>query len=212
MTVVHLEILVEEPSMEAALRALLPRFLQETTFGIYPYQGKDELLARLPERLRGYAAWLPQNWRIVVLVDRDDDDCEALKQQMESIAAEAGLRTRTAVGAMTCQLVNRIAVEELEAWYFGDWEAVRAAYPRVPTAITKRSRYRDPDGIVGGTWETFERVMQESGYFLGGLRKVEAARHVGPHLLASRSTSHSFKVFAKAISDFLNTDNRSAGS
>jgi hypothetical protein len=25
-------------------------------------------------------------------------------------------------------VVNRLAIEELEAWYFGDWEAVRAAY------------------------------------------------------------------------------------
>lgn len=209
MAVVHLEILVEEPSMEAVLRAFLPGFLQEMTFGIYPYQGKDELLARLPERLRGYAAWLPQDWRIIVVVDRDNDDCEALKQQMESIATEAGLCTRTVGGAVACQLVNRIAVEELEAWYFGDWEAVRAAYPNVAPTVPRRSRYRDPDGIVGGTWEAFERVMQESGYFLGGLRKVEAARHVGPHLLASRSTSHSFKVFVDAIAGFVSAEDGS---
>lgn len=206
MPVVHLEILVEEPSMEAALRALLPTFLQKTTFGIYPYEGKDDLLARLPERLRGYAAWLPQDWRIIVLVDRDDNDCEDLKRHMEFIAAEAGLRTRTAVGVMTCHLINRIAIEELEAWYFGDWEAVRAAYPAVPASVPRRSRYRDPDGIVGGTWEAFERVMQESGYFLGGLRKIEAARLIGPHLLASRSTSHSFKVFVRAITDLFDAD------
>lgn len=37
------------------------------------------LLARLPERLRGYASWLPDTWRIVVIVDRDDADCTTLK-------------------------------------------------------------------------------------------------------------------------------------
>lgn len=36
MTVAHIEFLVEEPSMEAFLRGLLPRLLDEqTTFGVY---------------------------------------------------------------------------------------------------------------------------------------------------------------------------------
>jgi hypothetical protein len=203
MPVVHLEILVEEPSMEAALRALLPSFLQDISFAIYSYQGKSELLARLPERLRGYSAWLPEDWQILVLVDRDDDDCKDLKRRLEAVAAEAGLRTRTSVGIASCQVVNRIAIEELEAWYFGDWEAVRAAYPGVPSTVSKRSRYRDPDGISGGTWEAFERVMQDSGYFLGGLRKVEAARQIGPHLVARRSTSRSFQVFMEAVTELV---------
>lgn len=55
MTVSHLEILVEEPSMEAFLRQLLPRLLPgQISFQIYSSQCKDELLKRLPERLRGY--------------------------------------------------------------------------------------------------------------------------------------------------------------
>lgn len=88
----HLEILVEEPSMEAFLRALLPRMLGDAaSFNVYPYQCKVDLLAKLPARLRGYASWLPQTWRIVVVVDRDDDDCVALKQRMEQMTADVGL-------------------------------------------------------------------------------------------------------------------------
>jgi hypothetical protein len=48
----HVEVLVEEPSMKAALRELLPRVLGDLTFQIYRYQCKNELLKRLPERLR----------------------------------------------------------------------------------------------------------------------------------------------------------------
>jgi hypothetical protein len=59
MTVRHVEVLVEEPSMEAALRLLLPRLLSELTFAVHPYQCKDDLLAKLPARLRGYRSWLP---------------------------------------------------------------------------------------------------------------------------------------------------------
>jgi len=74
MMVAHVEVLVEEPSAEAALRILLPKMLGNASFQVYPHSCKDDLLKRLPERLRGYAAWMPNDWRIVVVVDRDDDD------------------------------------------------------------------------------------------------------------------------------------------
>ncbi len=52
----HLELLVEEPSMEAFLRELLPRMLSvECTFKIHPFQGKPDLLDKLQNRLRAYA-------------------------------------------------------------------------------------------------------------------------------------------------------------
>ena len=47
----------------------------------------------LPDRLRGYSRWLPNDARIVILVDRDDDDCLRLKRVMGQAAAEAGLCT-----------------------------------------------------------------------------------------------------------------------
>jgi len=76
MSAAHLELLVEEPSMEAFLRALLPRLLpQDRSFEVHPFQGKNDLLGKLESRLRGYAAWIPADWRIVVVVDRDDQDC-----------------------------------------------------------------------------------------------------------------------------------------
>ncbi len=57
MSAAHLELLVEEPSMEAFLRALLPRLLpQDRTFEVHPFQGKSDLLGKLEARLRGYAA------------------------------------------------------------------------------------------------------------------------------------------------------------
>lgn len=202
MSAAHLELLVEEPSMEAFLRALLPRLLpQDRTFEVHPFQGKNDLLARLEARLRGYAAWLPADWRIVVVVDRDAEDCRVLKRQLESIARRAGLRTRTRAGKARWQLVNRIAIEELEAWYFGDWAAVRSAYPRASASVPRRQAFRDPDAIAGGTWEAFERVMQAHGYFKSGLAKIEAARAIGAHVDPARSSSHSFRAFSDAIAE-----------
>ena len=95
----HFEFLVEEPSMEAFLGAWLPRFLpQHCTFGIFPHPGKHALLRKLGNRLRGYANWMPPEYRIVVVVDRDRDDCEELKLRLEQICASAGLRSRRTAG------------------------------------------------------------------------------------------------------------------
>ena len=118
--------------MEAFLRKLLPRLLPVgCTFEIHPFQGKDDLLSKLGARLKAYARWLPNDWRIIVTVDLDDDDCHVLKQKMEYMADQAGLVSRARARSLNWQLVNRIAIEELEAWYFGDWKAVRVAYPNI---------------------------------------------------------------------------------
>ena len=83
--VTTIDFIVEEPSMEAFLRAVLPKLLRNQHFNIYPFQDKGQLLTRLPSRLQGYARWLPEDHRIVVLVDRDDDACDQLKIQCWSI-------------------------------------------------------------------------------------------------------------------------------
>ena len=202
MNVEHLELLVEEASMEAALSALLPKILPEIEFSIHTHQGKPDLLTKLPAKLRAYSSWIPETWRIMILIDRDDDDCKQLKHQLEVHAAAAGLATRsTATAGAGSVVVNRLAIEELEAWYFGDWEAVRAAYPRVPSTIPARAGHRDPDGIKGGTWEAFERVLQRAGYFTGGLRKIEAARVVAAHMVPARNRSRSFQVLREALQE-----------
>lgn len=196
----HLEILVEEPSMETFLRVLLPRLLgDKTSFEIYPHQCKEDLLLKLPVRLKGYANWLPETWRIVVVVDRDDDDCGELKLRLEAMAMKVRLVTRSAAQGEVYSVVNRIAIEELEAWYFGDWAAVRAAFPRVTNAIPAQSKYRDPDAITGGTWEAFERILQKAGYYKGGLRKIEAARFIAAHIEPERNNSKSFQILRTAL-------------
>ncbi|MBI4515416.1 MAG: DUF4276 family protein [Deltaproteobacteria bacterium] len=199
MSVDHVEVIVEEPSTEVALRLLLPRLLGGTSFQVYSHQCKDELLQRLPDRLRGYANWLPKTWRIVVIVDRDDDECDDLKARLERMASTAGLTTRTKAAGRPYAVANRLAIEELEAWYFGDWEAVRAAYPRVAATIPSQAKYRDPDAIAGGTWEAFERLLQKIGYFTTGLRKIEAARAITPHMEPARNRSRSFQTLRTAL-------------
>lgn len=188
--------------MEAFLRAWLPHFLpKEHSFAVHPFQGKSDLLGKLEGRLLGYAHWLPPDWRIVVVVDGDDEDCKKLKSRLEKAAARSGLVTRSQAGTSRWQLVSRIAIEELEAWYFGDWAAVCTAYPRVSRNIPTQSGYRDPDAIRGGTWEAFERLLQRHGYFKVGLPKIEVARTVGPLIDPARNRSQSFALLCDAIAE-----------
>lgn len=196
----RLEFLVEEPSMEAFLQGLLPRLLPAgCSFEIRVFRGKRDLMRQLESRLRGYRSRLFDEFRLIVMVDRDQDDCRTLKAQLEDAAGGAGLRTRSQSSGDRWQVVNRIVVEELEAWYFGDWEAVRSAFPRVSSTVPNQRRYRRPDAIRGGTWEAFERVLQRHGYFRTGLRKIEAARNIAPKIDPERNSSPSFATFRDAL-------------
>jgi len=193
MALEHAVFLVEELSMEQFLRSLLPRWLPEdVTFEIHAFQGKMDVLQKLEARLRGYAAWLPDQWRIWVLLDRDADDCRELKQQLETIAARVGLLSKSTSTTNDWRVVHRIVIEELEAWYFGDWESLRSLYPRLPKNLRARETYRDPDGIVGGTWEALERLLQSIGEYPAGLGKTDLARRIGAIIDVHRSDSRSF--------------------
>lgn len=197
----NLEVLVEERSAEQALRILLPRIVPGVDFEIRVFQGKTDLLKKLPDRLKGYASWITRTGTcLVVLVDRDDHDCLALKGDMEQMAAAAGLPTATAVPtSRQAHVLNRIAVEELEAWFFGDVPALCAAYPRVPVSLGQQAKYRNPDAIAGGTWEALERVLQKHGYHLGGLAKTAAATEVAQHMNVDANCSRSFQVFRDGV-------------
>ena len=184
--------------MEAFLEGILPRMLPGYEFSINIFQGKGRLKKNLANRLHGYRRRLQQDSRLFVLVDCDDEDCRQLKAELEACAAKAGLATRSQGGG-AWQVVNRIVVEELEAWYFGDWQAVCKAWPRVKPNIPNRAAYRDPDAIKGGTWEAFERILKHAGYFRAGLAKIEAARTVSEHIDPTRNRSRSFSAFRDAL-------------
>ena len=169
------------------------------TFDIQQFSCKDELVSRLPKRLKGYASWLPDARRLFVLVDRDDDDCRLLKARLEKIAMDAGLKTWTKHGHARFQVCNRIVVEELESWFFGDWQAVRAAYPRVDATLPSRAGFRNPDAIAGGTWEALERELKKRGYHAAGLPKITFAREVAAHMVPARNKSASFKMLRDTL-------------
>lgn len=195
----HMEFLVEEPSAEAALKEIVPKILGDSvTFHIHVHEGKRQLLSSLEGRLRGYSKWLPATSRIVVLIDEDRQDCDDLKAELESISQRAGLPTKSRT-PHRFSVLNRIAIEELEAWFLGDVEALCAAYPGVPITLAAKSKFHDPDHVVGGTWEALEGVLQKAGYFRSGLAKIEAARTIAHHMVPERNRSRSFQIFRAGL-------------
>ena len=189
----HFDLYVEEPSARRALEGLLPRFLcHDDTFHVNTFRSKGDLLQKMPDRLRGYSTWLPSDWRIVILVDQDSDDCKRLKRRIMQAANNAKISDRVLV---------RIVVEELEAWWFGDIPALRTIYPRVPSGLAAKARYRDPDAITGGTWEALDRELRKAGY-RQGLNKGYLSEAIVPHLDINANRSRSFQVFRDGIRRF----------
>lgn len=205
MAVSHLEFLVEDATTEALLNGVLPCICEgKITFQVYSFNGKPDLLRKLSSRLNGYASWLPADYRIVIVLDRDDDDCLHLKATIEEMARRASLRLTTDLSPRDWQVLIRIAIEEIEAWLLGDMDAIRAAYPRIPSSLGKRQKFRDPDNVKGGTWEALEQALQKAGYFSSGLRKIEFARAVAKHMNPISNQSRSFQCLFKALCEVAN--------
>jgi Domain of unknown function (DUF4276) len=186
----QLEVLVEEPSMATALDILIPRIVPDHSFCVYQHQGKMDLLGNLKARLRSYAG-MQSHWpelRVVVVVDRDSEDCHDLKQKLVDACVAA-----------KCDALCRIAIEELEAWFFGDIDALRVAYPAVSPNLANKAPYRDPDAITGGTWEALERVLQRAGHYPTGMPKVEVARRIAQHMSPEANRSKSFQIFRDGL-------------
>ncbi len=203
----HIEFLLEESSSEIVLQEIVPKIISDrATFRFHNFRGKQDLLKKLPDRLKGYRTLLQSNkdWRIVILIDKDAQDCDVLKKELEQIASQIGLTTPTT--APKFQVLNRIAVEELEAWYFGDVRAIRRAYPRVSERLDQKRSYRKPDDIRGGTWEALERILSSKGYYKKGfMPKTEVARNIAPHLDPDLNSSKSFHVFIDGLRRLLET-------
>lgn len=196
----HVEILVEEPSAVAVLQQLMPRLLHESdTWRPVPHRGKDELLIELPRRLKQYAnrVLFEPDLRVVVLMDADRD-CKAVKDQLEKLVAAAGLISKkAATGGQPFNVLTRLAVSELEAWFLGDQAAISAAFPRIHAHHFK-GEYRECDGLPH-TCKTLHRILQKGEYYPNRYLKVEAAGLIAAQLNPAHNDSKSFRYFCEGL-------------
>ena len=196
----HIKFFLEEPSAEEALRQILPKILSPNVICIFHvFEGKDDMLEELPKHLKGHRG-IPNDWRLIVLIDEDRKDCHELKAKLEQAAHEAGFVTKSSAGPNEdFQVVSRLAIEELEAWFFGDVEALHTAYPRIPENLQSKAKYRDPDAIQGGTSEALEHLLIQKNYYRGRVPKPIVAQNIAQHMEPSRNRSKSFQVFVEGL-------------
>lgn len=172
--------LLEEPSTKHLLDILLPKILPEgVEFQTIPHNGKRDLERSIPRKLRGWNE--PGNIRFVILHDQDTQNCVQLKKSLLKLCE----------GSQRPVLV-RIACQEMEAWYFGDMNAVALAYdkPRL-RQISGQRRYRVPDQIPSPK-EDLRKLVPEH-------QQIAGAKRVAPHMNIENNTSESFRQFVSGV-------------
>lgn len=201
----QIEFLVEELSAEEALRHVLPKLVRgRARWNLINLGSKYKLLKALPKRLAAYRDRIERGepLRVVVLVDRDTDDCAALKRQLEDMAKAARLTTKTSPDAQgQFHVVNRIVVEELESWFIGDAAALRQAFTSLPAIDVGKGIFRNPDN--GGSWEALHRFLKNHGIYKSSYPKIDAARRIAPKLDLQVNRSRSFQVFVQGVEALL---------
>jgi len=199
---VQLDVLVEEWSAEIVVQKFFrPWLLRESgrrlTIDTRRFNGKPDLVDNLPIVLSGYARARRngQDVRVAVLVDQDADDCSMLKKNLERVAARAGLASLSRSDRLPA-VANRVAVRELENWYFGDWQAVRAAFPRVTDRAPAPYR-TNADATTYKTSDRFARTLATAG--VRETSKRVWAERIAVQLDVNRNRSDSFRAFAGGL-------------
>lgn len=172
--------LLEEPSVKYLLDELLPRILPpDVTFQTIPHRGKRDLEKSIPRKLRGWNE--PGDIRFVILHDQDMQDCIELKQEILRLCE-----------ATDRPCLVRIACQEMEAWYFGDIEALCSAYdrPKLKCLIGKK-KYRVPDAIPDPKEELYKLIPEH--------QQITGAKRVAPYMDIERNTSESFQQFVSGV-------------
>ena len=201
----HIEILVEDSSGAKLLETLLSKLLGEQgnphSWRVHGYKGigripkdlnasadpaKRILLDRLPRLLQGYGR-TPGIDAVVVVLDTDKRNCVDFLAELKTLAAGCIPASNT---------LFRLAIEEGEAWYLGDRQALKAAYPRVKIDVL--NRYAQDSAC--DTWELLadavhpggSAAIKKAGWPLPGQVKHEWAEKIGPLLDPDRNLSPSF--------------------
>ena len=201
----HIEILVEDSSGVKLLQVLLPLLLgpqgEPHTWRLHAYKGigripqdlvtkadpaKRILLDQLPKLLRGYGR-TPGIDAVLVVLDTGKRDCTAFLAELKVAADACNPVPKT---------LFRLAVEEIEAWYLGDQDALLAAYPRAKRDVLRK--YIQDSAC--DTWELLAdaihpggaAAIKKAGWPLPGQVKHEWAERIGPKMDIERNLSASF--------------------
>lgn len=211
----HFEILVEDQSGKKALDILFPKIIgDEHTFIVHPYKGigripqnlgkkndasKRILLDQLPKLLQGYGNTFsnyPDDYQaaVILVCDLDHKCLKAFLKELRAILDACNPKPETRF----C-----IAIEESEAWFLGDIQAIKSAYPRAKDAIL--------NGYVNDsichTWEKLAdavypggaSALKSKGWQTVGAEKSQWAEKISLHMDVDNNVSSSFGYFRRKV-------------
>jgi hypothetical protein len=207
----HIVLCIEDASGEKFLNIMVPKLIEgrdDITFKAHGYKGigrlpsnlgqtvdprKRTLLDNLPRLLRGFAK-TPGIDAVVFVVDTDDRDCVGFLAELMAVAEHVVPSPTT---------LFRLAIEEMEAWYFGDPNAIQSAYPTAKTALIQGYQ----SDSVCGTWERLADVivpggaakLKDDGWPASGIAKSEWAERITPFMNPDENSSPSFRKFRDGV-------------
>jgi hypothetical protein len=216
----HVEFLVEDVSGKTALEILIPKIIDQSThsFRVVSYKGigripggmssnlnasKRILLDQLPRILQGYGKTFlgsgpTYEAAVVIICDLDDKDLKSFISELNDLLAKCDPAPR----AIFC-----VAIEEGEAWFLGDYQALKMAYPHAKADVL--SGYTN-DAICG-TWETLANAVHAGGVAAikaigwpeSGRLKSEWASKIAPHMDVDINLSPSFQYFRDSLRELV---------
>lgn len=173
--------MTEEASMVETLQVVIPKVvpnaLEKEHWLAIPHEGKNDLQKSFPRKLE---SWREPGVRFMVLRDTDGaPDCKLIKQRLINLIP-------TTFGGSAP--IIRLVCQELAAWFLGDLDAIKAAYP----GAEKHSRFksigeRDPD--------TLTNASELLAAMTGTRAKRTRARKIAQKMDPSRNRSTSFGHF-----------------
>ncbi len=171
--------LLEERSMKVLLEGLLPRCFPGLNFLCIPHEGKQDLEKSIPRKLR---AWREPGVRFVIVRDQDREDCHTLKERLSDLCARAG----------RSDALVRIACQQLEAWYFGDPNALATAFAHPALKdISRKRQYRHPDAMQNPSRQLADLISE--------YQKISGARKMARQMTCDANGSPSFRVLIAGI-------------
>ena len=215
----HFEILVEDQSGKRMLDILIPKIIgDQHSFQVHAYQGIGHiptnltsstnarnrlLLDQLPRLLRGYGntfASYPANYpaAVILVCDLDDKCLKLFREELFTILNACNPKPETRF----C-----IAIEEGEAWLFGDLPAIKVAYPNAKDNVL--NCYTN-DSICG-TWELLADAvfqgganrLKKEGWRSVGREKSTWAERIASHMNVETNKSPSFCYFRTKMRELI---------
>ncbi|USR91864.1 DUF4276 family protein [Phormidium yuhuli AB48] len=209
----HFEILVEDISGKTALDIIIPKIIDisdKNTFKINFYKGigripkglkpssdpsKRILLDQLPKLIQGFGKTFsnyPANYHAVLIVicDLDDRCLSEFRRELFDCLEKCMIPPST----YFC-----IAIEEGEAWFLGDTNAIKKAYPNAKDVVL--NEYSSDE--ICGTWEKLadalfpggSKQLTKQGWQAIGKQKTEWAKTISPYMNVDANQSPSFCYF-----------------